>query len=366
MQLRAPETVELTLDSIDSRVAAVSQAPAVFLLWPHAGAPYLAKTSRLGQRLARLLGARDRPSRFLNLRGIAGRLEYWLTGSSLEQSLISYELARRHFPDDYGRRLRLRSPSYVKLILTNAFPRTQVTSRLGGGNLHYGPFPTRAAAERFENTFLDLYQLRRCQEDLDPSPAHPGCIYGEMGKCLRPCQQVVTVEEYAGETHRVEEFLASSGRSLLDSVKSARDRLSEEMDFEGAARQHQRFQQAEEVLKLAGDLARDVRNLHGVAVTRSAAPDAVELWFLRSGSWLAPQRIDLRDQVSLDHRLREAVSKPEGEPLSARTKHEHMALLVRWYHSSWRDGEWLVMDSPVAAPYRRLVNAVHRVAARIS
>ena len=50
---------------------------------------------------------------------------------------------------------------------------------------------------------LDLFQLRRCQEDLAPSPGHPGCIYGEMGKCLRPCQEAVSREEYAGE---VEDF----------------------------------------------------------------------------------------------------------------------------------------------------------------
>src|ERR1039457_1440446 len=79
--------------------------------------------------------------------------------------------------------------------------------------------------------FLDLFQMRRCQEDLAPSPAHPGCIYGEMAMCLRPCQQVVGAAEYATEIGRVAEFLRTDGRSLLESIGHSRDRLSQEMLF---------------------------------------------------------------------------------------------------------------------------------------
>ena len=84
--------------------------------------------------------------------------------------------------------------------------------------------------------------MRRCQEDLEPRPDHPGCIYGEMGRCLRPCQQAVGVAEYRGEAERVAEFLRTGGRSLAGLAESARERLSAEMDFEGAALMHQRCQ----------------------------------------------------------------------------------------------------------------------------
>src|SRR5207244_6958620 len=66
---------------------------------------------------------------------------------------------------------------------------------------------------------LDLFQLRRCEDNLAPSPEHPGCIYGEMNKCLRPCQQVVSIEEYRGEAHRVEEFIRTDGASLRESPR---------------------------------------------------------------------------------------------------------------------------------------------------
>ena len=184
--------------------------------------------------------------------------------------------------------------------------------------------------------------------------------------CLRPCQQVVGPAEYAGEVARVVEFLHTDGRSLLAAIEHSRDRLSEEMRFEDAARQHKRYEKVQDVLKLRDELARDVDRLNGVAVTRSLARDAVEMWFLREGNWQEPQRFDFEvhegKPVSLDRKLRETFAAVTPRKLTVRERQEYLALLARWYYSSWRDGEWLPFDSFHDIPYRKLVNAVSRVA----
>jgi hypothetical protein len=214
-------------------------------------------------------------------------------------------------------------PTYVKLVLTNEFPRSQLTTHLGRAPaLYCGPFRSRASAERFESQFLDLFQMRRCQEDLHPFPEHPGCIYGEMGMCLRPCQQVVGRDEYLHEVGRVEEFLKTGGHSLLDTIERARGRYSEETMFEEAARQHKRYEKVQEVIKLRDELARDIGRLHGIAITPSAAPGAVELWIVREGHWQAPRRLSFEIQegkpVSLDGRLRDILGAPHASTRYAR------------------------------------------------
>jgi excinuclease ABC subunit C len=356
------------LAELDASLELLPNSPAVFVLWPREGAAYLGKTTLLRRRLLRLLKERRQPSRILNLRHTVARIEYDLTGSAFESSVIHYEQARRLFPDSYLELIKLRMPPYVKIVLSNEYPRSHITTQLGRSGLFYGPLRSRSSAERFEQQFLDLFQMRRCQEDLAPSPAHPGCIYGEMAMCLRPCQQVVGPAEYAHEVARVTEFLRSDGHSLLDSIARSRDHLSEEMMFEEAARQHKRFEKVQEVLKLRDDLARDIDRLHGVAITRSLAPAAVELWFVREGNWQGPQRLSFEVQdgktVSLDRKLREAFAAAMPCKPSIRERQEYLALLARWYYSSWRDGEWLGFDRDDEVPYRKLVNAVSRVARR--
>ncbi|MFN3325203.1 MAG: hypothetical protein ACK5AZ_17040 [Bryobacteraceae bacterium] len=369
--ITAPEIIEVSAagSGFDERLAALPNTPAVFLLHAREGAPHLARTALLRRRLLRLLRERDRPSRLLNLRGVAERIEYWPVASRLESNLVFYELARRHHPETYLQLIKLRMPAYVKVLLSNPFPRTQVTTRLTSTRaFHYGPFRTRGDAEQFEEQTLDLFQVRRCQEHLAPSPEHPGCIYGEMNMCLRPCQDVVGTAEYASEVERLTEFLATGGKSLLETVAAARDRLSEEMQFEEAARQHARYERIQQVTKLRDDLVAEIDRLYGVAVAPSTDPEAVELFFVDRGLWHSPVRFVVAPQGSamapLDQRLKETAAALPPLRATLQERQEHLALLARWFYSSWRDGEWLQYESPEAIPYRRLVRAVSRVASR--
>ncbi|MEZ5352319.1 MAG: hypothetical protein R2762_06745 [Bryobacteraceae bacterium] len=340
--------------------ASLPDCGAVYLIVPREGRTYLGRTGILRRRMMRLWEK-------WKLAEIAQRVEIWPAASRLEQWMLSYALGRREFPDDYDRVLRLGKPPYVRLTLANRFPRAQVTSRLGGASsTYFGPFPSRAAADTFENELLDLYQLRRCQEDLIPALDHPGCIYGEMNRCLRPCQEAVSAGEYGSEAMRVNDFLATRGASLLEQTGASRDRYSEQLLFEEAARQHARYQKIEQVCRSAGDLARDVTRLQGVAVTASLNSDTVFLWFVRNGAWLGREAFSVAavagKPVPLDARLREIVSGLAEPSLTAGERQEHLALLAKWFYSSWRDGEWLAIESWDAVPYRRLVNAIHRVA----
>jgi hypothetical protein len=62
---------------------------------------------------------------------------------------------------------------------------------------------------------------------------------------------------------------------------------------------------------------------------------------------------------SIDERIRRLLS--EGEPRTGgiRERQDHLALLARWFHSSWRDGAWIAHGGEI--PYRRLGNAMSRV-----
>jgi excinuclease ABC subunit C len=138
------------------------------------------------------------------------------------------------------------------------------------------------------------------------------------------------------------------------------------MMFEEAARLHKRFERVQKVLKARDELARDADRLNGVAITRSLAQSAVEMWFLREGNWQEPQRFSFEVQdgraVSLDRKLRETFAAVAPRKLTVRERQEYLALVARWYYSTWREGEWIAFESYSDIPYRKLVNAISRVA----
>ena len=168
--------------------------------------------------------------------------------------------------------LKLRMPPYVRIVLENRVPAQPHHHSPDARGLLFRAVP-RA---RFRRAFRTAVSGPVPNA---PLPGRPGAFAGTSGMhctarwamCLRPCQQAVSAEEYAHEVARVTEFLATGGRSVLDAIAHSRDRLSEEMAFEEAARLHKRFEKVQEVLKLRDELARDLDRLNGVAITRSLA-----------------------------------------------------------------------------------------------
>jgi excinuclease ABC subunit C len=195
-------------------------APAVFVLRgaEESAEPYVSKSANLRGRLQRLLSPPESQSRRLNLRGRVALIEYCLTGSDFESTLLLYRVLRKEFPEGYQKRLRLRPAPLVRLNLENEYPRAYVTTRMGkmsGRSLYYGPFRSRAVADKFLTDSLDLFKMRRCTFDLNPDPSFPGCVYSEMKMCLAPCFKGCTDEAYAAEVARVQDYLDSGGQSLV-------------------------------------------------------------------------------------------------------------------------------------------------------
>lgn len=335
----------------------VPNTPGVYVVWPREGAPHLGRTSVLRRRLRRLA----------RIFGADTTVEYYPTGSGFESAVALYRLARRYRRDDYRKFLRLRIPPFLKLNLANPYPRCYLTRRLGRDRaVYFGPFTTRAAAERFQNAFLDLFLIRRCREEIHPDPAHPGCIYGEMNMCLRPCQGRSTEQEYRAEVGRVVEFLGSQGTSLVKQLEAERDGASAALEFEQAAKWHNRLDKAREALQLNEDLARDLDRLFGVVVQKSVEPGAVELWFLHQGCLQGRRRflltVEAARPVSMDQRLREMIAEMKFHRRSPRERAELLGILVRWWSSSWKTGELLLFDGLDRLPYRRLVRSISRTA----
>jgi hypothetical protein len=251
-------------------LAALPETPGIFALFgadPKAE-PYLARTANLRRRLKRFLDAKPTQGKRLRLTERVARIEYTATGSDFESALALYAATRQAFGERARKRLHLYAPYFLRMTVKNRYPRVYVTNtvtKAGAASL-YGPFPSRAATERFCDEALNFFQLRRCHPDLDPDPTFPGCVYSEMKMCLAPCFQGCTDERYAEEAAAMEAFLATRGQSLIEQLGKERAAASEELDFEKAAAVHARIQKVEAVAALASEAARPLAELRAILV----------------------------------------------------------------------------------------------------
>jgi excinuclease ABC subunit C len=288
-------TQSLPFDPANARAALgeLPQSPAVFALYL-AGAPtdrsssvgrgaeahaepYIGRTPNLRARLERLLQPSPKHPRRLQLAGRVRRIAWRLTGSDFESLLLQFELLEEIYGPKALDRMHLGAPAFIRFLGSNAYPRITITHRPSQSEADwaYGPFQSRAAAERFADEALKLFLLRRCTFELDPDPSYPGCVYSEMKMCLAPCYKGCTDERYQEESSAVEQFLSTRGESRLVTLRTQRDQASANLEFESAAALHSQVQRAEAVRALAPDIVRPLSQLRAVILQASASPDEI-------------------------------------------------------------------------------------------
>ncbi len=398
--------------------------------------PYLLRAADLRRRLRRLLAppevvdAEGRPvlSKRLNLRDRVRWVEWTETGSEFESVLLLYRALGANFGEaDARKRMRLFPPYFLRISMQHDHPRVMVTGRLTERSLpeSFGPFATRAAAERMAEAVGELFKLRRCHEDLQVHPEHPGCAYGEMGRCLAPCKMACSAKEYTAEAGSVFAYLRSRGESLMAEIGTRREAASEAMDFEGAAALHRQWEKARAVFQSADPLVRAAAEVRALVVQETVAPAGSDnaqeaaVFLLENGRIVGPVRLStlgvraVREQTAVgsslfaqplmlsavpesdapgsvlaepgsDHpdpgrpviaevmtpetRARAVIGELErqivalGEPDPAE-RGDALALFKRWYYrpEKSRAGEVLLPNEDGSWPVRRLLNAAARV-----
>ncbi|MGC9200084.1 MAG: excinuclease ABC subunit C [Acidobacteriaceae bacterium] len=399
---------EFLPDSSQDLLSTIPSAPGIFALSGQdpAAQPYLSHATDLRRRLRRLLAPADSltadgqpsPSRRLNLRSRVRFIQWTPTGSEFESHLLLYHAARHAFgPELARRRLRLHPPYMLRITLSGTHPRVYSTNRLTRKALPelFGPFPSRAAAERYGDAVLDLFQLRRCTEDLQPYPDHPGCVYGEMGKCLMPCKQghpsACTPQQYAQEAQRVFAFFTTRGDSLLSELAAQRDAASQAMDFESAAALHKQWEKVRSVAMLADPLVGPIDQLRLLVLQQALPPQAeiidqrdsgeanepqdshpsthAAVFLFANGRWAGPQPLSTPDLLSTpDHPSAQEHQAAAGSLIAHPSAEisalgDALALLRRWYYRSekHRSGEPFLPNPDGSWPIRRIRNAASRL-----
>ena len=423
------ELQSVPFDPADAKTALnqLPTSPAVFALFGAEAKdePYIGRTPNLRGRLERLLQPSAKHPRRLQLAGRVRRIAYRLTGSDFESLLTQFSMLEEVYGPKALARMHLRAPDFVRFLGSNPYPRVVVTHKPSQreADWAYGPFASRAAAERFAEETLKLFLLRRCTDDLNPDPSHPGCVYSEMKMCLAPCYKGCTDERYAEESAGVEEFLATRGDSRLVVLRSQRDVASENLAFEDAAALHAQVQKVEAVRALAPELVQPMSRLRSLILQASANPDEVAMFLYESGRLRGPvgfltmgmriqneqsgssslfaqpmalepvpEEAGIREQgterqglgtrehgtdtpavskaprTMLEARMEavlDELMKP-AEPPSAVVRQGHLALLKRWYYRPEvkREGEICFPGAEGHWPIKSLLRSAGRIAAK--
>jgi len=220
-------------------VAELPRAPGIYRFHGEQGELlYIGKASNLYQRVSSYLSnSKGHSKKTLDLIRHIRSVDFEVTGSELEASLLEAEQIRAHKPPYNVLRKHLPRVAYLKLSVADRFPRLSLATRPTTGRARYfGPFRGRAHAERALDALTRAFRLRTCTGRLQPASDFPPCFQGQVGNCTRPCDETVDRDTYRVQVERFLRFFDAGDEDITAELAERREGHSEAMRFESAAR----------------------------------------------------------------------------------------------------------------------------------
>jgi excinuclease ABC subunit C len=157
---------------------------------------------------------------------------------------------------------------YIKLTLSERFPRVYVTRRLRkDGAAYYGPYFPANLAYRLVDLIHRHFLIPSCKVDL--GHFHPrACLQYYIGRCLGPCVEGLgTPDAYQEAVRDVKLFLEGRPTDLSRSLRERMEKAAQSEEFERAAKYRdlistvEQFQEKQRIATVEGDDA-DVFGYH--------------------------------------------------------------------------------------------------------
>jgi excinuclease ABC subunit C len=216
-------------------------------------------------------------------------LETTLTDSVSEALLLEANLVKRFQPRFNVRLKDDKSYPYIKLTMTDDFPRVERTRKLvNDGSRYFGPYASASSVDESMNLIRRLFPFRTCTIDITEGKralARP-CLLYHIKRCQGPCIEAISKAAYARDIGQIELFLEGRQETLVAGLKAEMEAASERTEYERAAALRDKvrsIQRTMESQKMAA-FANTVLDLVGLARQDNQA--AVQLFVVRDGAMI--------------------------------------------------------------------------------
>ena len=163
------------------------------------------------------------------------RLEYILTDSEAEALILESQLIKKYKPK-YNILLKDDKKYPYFLITDEDYPRITVVRKKNlnpDKGRYYGPYTDARAMYSTLDFLKKSFPLKQCKT---PKFKNRPCIYYDIGRCMAPCQNKISSDEYKNIIAQAELFLKGKQSELLKKLMEQIQKYSDTEQFEKAAR----------------------------------------------------------------------------------------------------------------------------------
>ena len=286
----------MTASYVTEQLRGLPPTPGVYLFKDAEGnIIYIGKASSLRHRVSSYFGSGQKLTpKIRRMVSKVADLEYFVTASEQEALILELNLIKQHRPR-YNVRLKDdKTFPYLKIHLSEDWPRVHITRTLkANGGRYFGPFASAKSIRRTLKLLKGIFPFRSCTRQITGDDPRP-CLEYDIGHCLAPCIGKTSRAEYDEVIKQVILFLEGKQERVVKQLENRMNKAAAAMDFEKAARLRDQIQAVEEVVEGQRIAARVKGEQDVIAFADDKDQAYVQVFFIRNSKLIGRESFVLQ------------------------------------------------------------------------
>ncbi|MCI0791844.1 MAG: excinuclease ABC subunit UvrC [Chloroflexi bacterium] len=275
----------MSLSLFERRLRIAPDKPGVYIMKDVRGnVLYVGKASVLSNRLRTYFGSPSSlPRKIQRMLSHLDDFECIVTDSEAEALILENTLIKRHKPRYNARLKDDKTYPYLKIDLSEEFPRVYITRRVANdGARYFGPFATAGSVRQTMDLVKRLFPYRSCTKAITGKDPRP-CLEFFINRCVAPCTGHATKEDYAKVIQQVILFMEGDTEAVNQDLQQNMEKAAESLEFERAAVLRDRMRSVQRVAeeqRIKVD-ANPISDMDVIALAHGENETWVEVFFIR-------------------------------------------------------------------------------------
>ena len=254
---------------------------------------YVGKAVSLKNRVRQYFRKNNKTTRIEKMVSLIDHFEYIVVDNEAEALILECNLIKKNKPKFNVLLKDDKIYPYIKITLNEEYPTIYTTRRiLNDGAKYFGPYANPGSAKEMVNFIKQKFKIRQCKSFKSNKRV---CLNYHIGRCLGPCANMVSKEEYKKQIDEIIELLDGKSIKLIKKLKEEIAEAANKQEYEKAAYLRDKVIAIENISQKQKVSNINENAIDVVGIARNDLTACIEIFFVRQSKMIGRENYFFND-----------------------------------------------------------------------
>lgn len=282
--------------NIEAEIKKLPSKPGVYIMRDKNDAIiYVGKAVSLKNRVSQYFRKTNKTVRIQRMVSLIDHFEYIVVDNEAEALILECNLIKKNMPKFNVLLKDDKAYPYIKIDVKSDYPNVFYTRSIkNDGAKYFGPYANPYAAKEMINFIKERFQIRQCKVFKSNKRA---CLNYHIKRCLAPCVNYVSKEEYRKQIDQIIMLLEGKTESIIKNLENEMKSSAEKQDYETAAKLRDRISAIEHFSQEQKVSNINEKSIDVIGVFKNEIDCVVEIFFVRNSKMIGREHYFLSNMA---------------------------------------------------------------------